>query len=107
MVNSTRIDAVDGLLEGVEAVELALVGYVDAILDFIDRIEHFEAAFQAVGKEVGHGDELDRTGLGAKRLFAGARAASTATNQGDLDGLVAGRVGRSGNAEIRGQALRR
>jgi hypothetical protein len=42
---------------------------------------------EAVLEKVRHGPELDRA-LSRKRLHDGARAASAAADQGDLDGVV-------------------
>jgi len=82
--------AVDGGLVGVEAEELARLGYVHQRVELVaeEVLEVPVGAGEAVLEDVGHGDELDRAALGVDGVDGGAGAAAAAADEGDTDGVV-------------------
>ena len=80
------------MLVGVEADELVLFLDVDLAGDVILFLEGQQAAFQAVGEGVAHGDELDVL-VRLEGLRGGAGAAAAAADQADLEDIAAGGVG--------------
>ena len=120
-----RIERVDGLLVGIHADELPLRGHVDLLglpvsgsRGFFPRGVHlvvpyfaagvgeifreiFQAPFDAIGKDVGHGPQF-RGAVGAQGVQGGAGASSAATHQGDLDGVVFAGIGPGGKAAGQG-----
>ena len=85
-----------------ETDELAFFGQVDFVLVFAlgdaDRFLH------AIGENVGHGDQADFAARGVHRLHGRLPAATTATNQTDLDRVAAERVGAAGGTQSSGGA---
>ncbi len=84
--NVARLQAVHGLLVGVEPHELAVLRHVDLIAEL--ALDGPVAAVEAVLEGIGHrhqldGDALDRHGVGG---CAGATA--TAADQGQLDRII-------------------
>jgi hypothetical protein len=80
---------VERLLIGVEADEPSLGRHVDAIFHVPLCRKLLVAAFQAIAENVGHGDQLDFP-LRAQGLLGRARPTTSATDERDLDLVVAG-----------------
>ena len=91
--------ALDRLPVGVQAHEPPLFGHVDTILE--SCLDVSQAAFQRILEGVGHGHQF-HVGLGGQRIGGGARAPSSAADQGDLDRIATGGVHITDGAEIEG-----
>ena len=92
------------LLIGVETDELVVFGHVDAVLERVRQV--VVRAVESIAEGVGHRNQFHGA-LRAERLAARAGAAAAATDQADLDRLIAGGVGRAGDAQRAGQRGRR
>ena len=79
----------NGLLVGVHPEKLPFLRHVDLVAEL--RGEVLQAAGQAVGKHVGHGDQLDGA-LRGQRVGGRARATPATTDQRNLDRVVFRRV---------------
>ena len=96
------VTGIDHLLVAVEAGELALGWAVEPSLKrcvalglFLDRAaEQAGAGLDVVGKRIGHRPEHDAR-VSGDRLRGGARAASTAANETDLEPVAACGVGHA------------
>src|SRR6266511_3408360 len=84
--NVTWFQAVHRLLVSVEAEKSPVLGY----LHFCGKLPRdCRVLFtEALWKHVGHGDELGASALDRQRISRGIRAASTATDEGDLQGIA-------------------
>ena len=87
------------LLVGVEAGEATLAGHIDFGGEATVVAQFAEAALDAVGEGVAHGDELD-VRVGAEGLAGGAGATTAAADQADFEGIAAG--GMDGGSQRQG-----
>ncbi len=96
-----QIDArVDHLLVGVEAHEAPLRRDVDAGAKLVVLLQVLEAGFQAVGKQIAHGDQLHRA-RGAQGVAAGAAAAIAAAHQAQTNRVAPGHMSRADDGRSR------
>ena len=86
-------EGINGLLESVQADELAFRGHVQLL--FVVPFQVGEAGLEAMVEDVGHGPQFGWA-LGGKGLGGGAGAASAAADQGDLNGVVLSGVAGAG-----------
>ena len=91
--DAARPHRVDGLLVGVQANELPLLGHVDLLGELAGQGP--QAGLQAGIEEVGHRPEL-RGALGAQGLGGCPGAASAAAHQGNLDRVLFAGIGPRG-----------
>ncbi len=95
-----HVDArIDRFLISVEADELLVFRHVDPI--FERSLQASVTSVQTISERVGHGDQLHGS-FGAQGLTAGAGAASAAADQSDFDGVIAGGMRRSCDAQRAG-----
>jgi len=88
-----RSKAVHGLLVGVEAQELSILGNVHLVL--VSPDEAVVAAVESIFEDVGHCDQLHRPALGKQSVLNCSTATSTAAYDGDPNLIGALNVNRT------------
>src|ERR1041385_1195909 len=82
-------ETVHRFLVRVEAHELSVIGNVKLVaVTFKTPV----TAFNVVGENIRHGYKFHRAARGTQRIIGSARAAATATDQGNLDETAARRM---------------
>src|SRR5688572_8311186 len=100
-----RLQAIHRVLVGVKPEKPALLRYIHERANLWVPAQSTEAVLELGLERVGHRDELNGAKAGrAERIADRARAASAATHEGQLYGVIAGRVNARDDGACQGRS---